>query len=400
MRESESISHSKFQDNLFQARQRLEALTKKYVEDLFASEEAAAGHAHLLSTILDSVGDGLVVVDKNERILLVNREAVRLGGWNMEQMDRSEFTRRYKFYKDEGKTLLPADEEPYAVALRERRSAHIEGFVTGEHLPAAGIWVRANAAPIIDENGEVLGVVTVFQDITERRRLQTQRDSLATLITHDLKNHLVAECAFLELLKEELAERLAGDDLRLLSELKDGNQRYLGIASTLLEIYRTDLFAVESSRADVDFTQLSESVLTLNRHEAAKRGILINLVAQAGLPAVKGISSSLHQVLHNLVQNAINASPDGQPVEVNLTSDGGHLVVTVKDSGPGISADQLAKLFDQSQVASKFSVNPNSTGFGLYLCRLLVQAQGGSLTCESQPGNGAVFILRMPLTDR
>ncbi len=375
-------------------------LTKKYVEDLFASEEAAAGHAHLLSTILDSVGDGLVVVDRNEKILLVNREAVRLGGWNMERMDRSEFVRRYKFYKDEGKTLLPAEEEPYAVALKERRSAHIEGFVTGEHLPAAGIWVRANAAPIIDEKGAVLGVVTVFQDITERRRLQTQRDSLATLITHDLKNHLVAECAFLELLKEELAERLAGDDLRLLTELKDGNQRYLGIASTLLEIYRTDLFAVESSRADVDLAKLSESVLTLNQHEAANRGIRINLVAAVGLPAVKGISSSLHQVLHNLVQNAINASPDGQVVEVNLTSDGNQVVVTVKDSGPGISAEQLAKLFDQAQVASKFSVNPNSTGFGLYLCRLLVQAQGGSLTCESEPGNGAVFILRMPLTDR
>lgn len=400
MRESESISHSKFQDNLFQARQRLELLTKKYVEDLFASEEAAAGHAHLLSTILDSVGDGLVVVDRNEKILLVNREAVRLGGWNMERMDRSEFIRRYKFYKDEGKTLLPAEEEPYAVALKERRSAHIEGFVTGEHLPAAGIWVRANAAPIIDEKGAVLGVVTVFQDITERRRLQTQRDSLATLITHDLKNHLVAECAFLELLKEELAEQLAGDDLRLLTELKDGNQRYLGIASTLLEIYRTDLFAVESSRADVDLAKLSESVLTLNQHEAANRGIRINLVAAVGLPAVKGISSSLHQVLHNLVQNAINASPDGQVVEVNLTSDGNQVVVTVKDSGPGISAEQLAKLFDQAQVASKFSVNPNSTGFGLYLCRLLVQAQGGSLTCESEPGNGAVFILRMPLTDR
>lgn len=375
-------------------------LTKKYVEDLFASEEAAAGHAHLLSTILDSVGDGLVVVDRNEKILLVNREAVRLGGWNMERMDRSEFIRRYKFYKDEGKTLLPAEEEPYAVALKERRSAHIEGFVTGEHLPAAGIWVRANAAPIIDEKGAVLGVVTVFQDITERRRLQTQRDSLATLITHDLKNHLVAECAFLELLKEELAEQLAGDDLRLLTELKDGNQRYLGIASTLLEIYRTDLFAVESSRADVDLAKLSESVLTLNQHEAANRGIRINLVAAVGLPAVKGISSSLHQVLHNLVQNAINASPDGQVVEVNLTSDGNQVVVTVKDSGPGISAEQLAKLFDQAQVASKFSVNPNSTGFGLYLCRLLVQAQGGSLTCESEPGNGAVFILRMPLTDR
>jgi signal transduction histidine kinase len=395
--ESESTTSAKFHDDLFYARQKLEALTKRYVEGLFASQEAAVGHAHLLSTILDSVGDALIVVDKHEKILLVNREAVRLGGWNMEEMDRSEFVRRYKFYKDEGKTLLPADEEPYAVALRERRCVQIEGFVTGEHLPVQGLWIRANAAPIIDDQGEILGVVTVLQDITERRRLQTQRDSLATLITHDLKNHLVSECAFLEMLKEDFADRLVGDDLKLLSELRDSNQRYLEIASTLLELYRTDLFVVESSRADVDIGKLLEAALALNQIEASKRGVSIQLVKTDSLPTIKGISSSLRQVLHNLLQNAIHASPAGGVVELSLTSNPTHVVVKVKDCGPGISAEHLSKLFEQSQVAAKFSVNPTSTGFGLYLCRLLVQAQGGSLTCESKPGEGALFILAMPI---
>src|SRR6202000_3026989 len=98
-------------------------------------------------------------------IILANPAASRLAGTCMQQHSRSEILRQYNFFKDDGRTPLPESADPYEIARRERRRAEIEGFVTGEHLPPEGMWIRAHAAPIIGEDGDLMGVVTVFSDI-------------------------------------------------------------------------------------------------------------------------------------------------------------------------------------------------------------------------------------------
>lgn len=396
MNESQTRSDSDAFEDLFTLRQKLEGLTKRYVEKLKEASQDSEEHARMLTAVLDSVGDALIVFDKDENVVLGNRVAMQITGWESEPVSRADIAKKYNFYKDEGKTLFPPEQQPYAVARHQKKATQVEGFVLGGKLGPEGMWIRSIASPVIDDKGDVVGVVTLFSDITERRRLQKQRDTLATLITHDVKNYLVAESAFLEMLKDDLEGSLDKEQLEFLSQLRKGNKQFLEISSTLLEIYRADLFAVESFRGKIDTLQLLESVLKLNAHSATLRGIELKVNKSDHLPALVGIASALQQVLHNLVQNAVDVSSKGDTVEVNVTGHSKSVVFEIKDQGPGMPAEQVQSLFAASKVASSFRSSVSSTGFGLYLCRLLVDAHGGEISCESKVGAGTTFRVNLP----
>ncbi len=135
--------------------------------------------------ILDSVGDGLIVVDANRKILLANQAAIGIAGWEIAKLSMSELHNRYKRFKEDGKTPLLEDEEPLAIALNEGRAVEAVGYVTSQHLPPEGLWIRTIASPVKNENGDILGGVTLFQDITKSVKLKNKemRWQLSLLMT-------------------------------------------------------------------------------------------------------------------------------------------------------------------------------------------------------------------------
>jgi signal transduction histidine kinase len=383
-------------EHLFAVRRKLEDLTRLYVDKLIDSSVSASNEVLMLNAILDSIGHGLVVFDKDENIILANREAARIVGAEIDDQPRRQFLDNYKFFEANGLTPLSESEEPFAIALREKKSVQKEGFVRGPNIGPEGMWLKVNAAPVLDENGEVLGVVTIFQDITETKLLQRQRDSLATLFTHDLKNHLVSIGMFLEVYGKTFANTLGENEFQLLTNACESNKQFLQISNSLIELHRTDLYAVESCRSEIALNQLLSSALELNRPLADARKVQL-LVRENPPLTIHGISSGLRQVFHNLFQNAIKASPVGGIVEIVTAVISDFVQINITDHGCGISEDQIRTLFKSSRVASSAYLGSTSTGFGLYLCRLIVEAHGGKLLCESQPGTTTTFSVRLPL---
>ena len=400
MSEATQTSDSNVKNELFRIRKQLESLTELYIDRLVAGSEASHDSARFLQTILDALGDGLVVYDADEKIVLANQAAVRLAGSDMNQLTRGEWLQNYQFFRDaERKLPILEDERPYPIVVRERRMVQMEGLAIGPHLPPEGLWLRVNEAPIFDEKDNVVGVVALFQDITERKRLQTERDSLASLITHDLKNHLAAEGSVIELLSAEFEGNLDADQQELLSELADSNERYLGIANTLLEIYRTDLYATVSTRVATDVAELLDAAMRLNDRHAHQKNVQMKLNISETMPSIAGVPSALRQVFHNLIQNAVAASPAGGTVEIGLTKSPTHLTVTVTDRGNGMSEKQIDQLFDSTRAAFSIAKRSTSTGLGLYLCRLLIEAHNGSVSCKSAPDGGTTFSIELPLNN-
>jgi signal transduction histidine kinase len=288
------------------------------------------------------------------------------------------------------------EEEPYFIARTQKRKAEMEGLVVGPHLPWRGMFIRVIAAPIVDKEGEVNGVVTVFSDIDKRKRLQKQRDALSTLVTHDIKNHLAAESLLLQLLEDEFEKKMSDDNKELLRELKLSNERYLSIASTLLEIHRTDLFATDASKESIDLVELLGQVIDLDRHLAETRKVTVKLHAGTETPRVSGISTALRQVFHNVLQNAIYASPEAETIDIHVSKSGSMGCVEIVDRGPGIEQSTIESLFDHPTLDNPLPSNPKSTGFGLYLSRLLIDAQSGRISCTSTKGDGTRFKIELP----
>lgn len=384
-------------DQLFKLRGELELLTKLYIESLFASRDNTAKFAKMLYSILDSIADGLLVNDRDGKVLLANKRAIDLCGIDMLKMSREEFIDRYQIYEADGETRIPIDQLPYEIVRKGGKTAEKEGLVKGVGLPPEGIWVRSHSAPIRDDNGDILGIVTVFNDISQKKRLQLERNTLASLITHDLKNHLSATISVLDLLSESLFNKLELDEQKLLSELRSDSMRFLEISKTMMEVYRMDLYTMEKQHTVINIKDVLKEAVALTDQLGKKHGVRIVLDGVPdNLPQIKGTLVALRQVFHNLLHNAITASSSGQTVEVTCVREKDNIVVHITDYGLGISANELFLLFEPVRVTHKWT-GGSSTGFGLYLSRRIIEAHDGSISCQSTPSKGTTFTIYLPI---
>lgn len=383
-------------EKIYQAMHELEALTRKYIDGVVESRDAASSHARFLMTILDSIGDGLIVVDANKTILLANQVAVRIAGWEIARLSMTELRARYKRYKEDGRTPLLEEEEPISIALKEGRTNEAIGYVTSPHLPAEGVWIRTIASPVKNDQGEIIGGVTVLQDITKSVKLKQQRDALATLITHDLKNHLIAESGVLEILVDELGNSVNPEIKIMLTEQVAGNFKYLELASTLVELCRSEMLTSKESVNQIPVAELLNSAVELNRQHAINTGVSIVQNVEPNLPPVRGIFPALQQVFHNLVQNAVYVSDEGQTVTINARLREGFIEVEIADNGPGIEPGKLQRLFEPTTISTHVRIG-SSTGVGLHLCRLLLDLHGGKIRCVSDVNQGTSFFIELPI---
>lgn len=395
--DTKQLKATEHADELTEMRAQVELLTRAFIDNLIESNQSDHNQMAFLSTILDSVADGLIVFDTEGRILLANPGVVAFGGPNITRMTRREFLDQYQFMPD-GQTLLPKEDEPYAVAIRTRRPHQVEGLIKGPNCPAAGMWIRSLASPILDVNKNVLGVVTIFQDISKQRRLHHEHEALGTLLTHDIKNHLASESLLLDMIVSTCADKLDADNLKLVGRLKDASQDYMRLSNTLLQLQRLQIDAAGAGVQTMDVRAVIESVIRMDRNSQVNDNVELIMNCPDNLPPLNGISSALHQIIHNLVQNAMNATASGGKVEVRATSGPNSITITVKDNGNGMTQRETESLFDVGRVSQFKETANHSTGFGLYLSSLLVHAHGGKITCQSEPGVGTTMSIELPLS--
>ena len=369
---------------------------QRYLDSLKQSGDPSDSNSRVLATILDTAADGLIVLDKNLKIVLANAWAAKIANWQLEDVDRVELRRNYQAFYDDGITPVPFEEEPIEVAMRERRPHEMEMFITSPHLEQGGRWIRTHAAPVLDDSGEAIGGVSVFSDITERLRLQRERDCLVALIGHDIKNHFAAEQACFDFLLGSEPEKFEPDTLYLLNSLRAASERFVGIANSLLEMSRTNIFANSEFGQEVDLSLLAHQAIELSELVASERKVRVSVECMTDRPIVRGLPGVICHVLHNIIQNAIEASNVGSTVTVNLSSDSKQVSVKISDTGIGMSTEELAKIFSPHRVAGHVSKTTHSTGFGLYLSAMLVEGQGGQMKCASELGKGTTFTILMP----
>lgn len=349
--------------------------------------------ARILAAVFDSIADGLIVFDEEQTVVMANLAGARMAGVNLDGITRPELRNRFEFFFDYGLTRMPPEREPLSVAMREKKTTQMEGYIRGQSLPEGGRWFRAHAAPILNDD-VVTGGVTVFQDITERLRVEDHRNCLSALISHDVKNHLSAEITFLDLLQQQLPDTLNPRLLKLIDELKKTNLRFLQISNSLLEMSRARLFGPEY-RQSADLAEIVRHVVELNRLGASERNISVNIHADELPVLVQSIPAVLHQVQHNILQNAIEASRDGEQIDIYFGTTDSPVRCEIVDHGPGMTPEQVARLFDPERVATHQPMSTNSTGFGLYLSAILLGELGGRIDCHSEIGKGTTMKMVM-----
>jgi two-component system phosphate regulon sensor histidine kinase PhoR len=335
-----------------------------------------------LEAILDAMTEAVLALDPSLEITIANPAAAALFGIEGDASGRSllEATRSSELQ------AVAAD----SLSSGERRSKEIALFLPSER------WFQAFAAPLGIAEGAG-GLVIVLNDITELRRLERVRRDFVANVSHELRTPVQLVKGFAESLLEgamsdpDQATRFLGIIERNAARMETLISDLLSLAS----LERDDEGRLRPERAEIGpiLQDAREAILP----KAEARGTRVTVESEAGL-AAKVEAGLLEQALVNLIDNAVKYSPPSTVVSVGARSEGGSLVIEVKDQGIGIPARDLPRVFERFYRVDKArSRELGGTGLGLAIVRHIAIAHGGSVSVESWEGEGSTFSMRIPL---
>jgi PAS domain S-box-containing protein len=257
-------------------------------------------------------------------------------------------------------------------------------------------WVHVREFPVRGELGELQRFAGIAEDVSGRKQLERLREDLAHTVVHDLKNPLTAIMGSLDILSATARDQLSDAQRQILRAATGGGHRLLGLVETLLDVSRLEGGAMPVERATVPLLPLLQEIAELEQPLAERKLLRLSCTVEPEALAVDADRTLVLRVLQNLVGNAIKFTPGGGSVRMHARPDAepGLVQVVVEDSGPGIGPELRERLFEKFAAGR----DPRSgTGLGLLFCRLAVEAHGGRIWVESDPGRGAAFRFTLPV---
>jgi signal transduction histidine kinase len=354
--------------------------------------EEAAQHAvrraSELEAILEALPDALVLYGKRGEILRMNATAQRFLGLapGDEHVPLAVHWGRFRLYGD-GNRPLAMEESPVSRALRGEvvRGAHLR--VEG---PTGNGWILVSAAPIRGPDGSVWGAVLTFSDESDLHDLETARDDLIRMVSHDLRTPLNAILSQAHLLRLE-----PGEPARVRERSRSiarNCDRMRSMIQDLLEATLLEAGQLRMAPDELDLAALARDVV--ERHRGGLPVERVRVEAARSVAAY-GDAERLERVLVNLLSNALKYSSPGGEVMVQVERAPGAASLTVADRGVGIAPEDLPHVFDRF-FRTRAARQPEGLGLGLYITRLLVYAHGGRIEVHSQLGCGSTFRVLLP----
>jgi two-component system phosphate regulon sensor histidine kinase PhoR len=333
-----------------------------------------------MEAILTGMVEGVLVVDRQGRLQLVNHAA--------QQMLRVE---------------AAATGRPYLEVIRHPDiAAQLGAALRGEQPEVSELSLArdpgrtfvARAAAVSATGGG--GAILVLHDITDLRRADQIRRDFVANVSHELRTPLTAIRGYVEALLDE--ESSDGETRKFLEIIGRHSTRMERLVKDLLRLARLDARQETLDRVPCDILQLFRGVTADLAPAIDAKQQRVSIDAPADVGSVSADSAKLHDIVRNLVENAVNYSPDRADISLHARRRGANLELVVADSGPGIPPDDLTRVFERFYRVDKSRGRPGGTGLGLAIVRHLVELHGGTATAANRPEGGAVFTIVLPVT--
>lgn len=347
-----------------------------------SSSAAPVADEELLRIMFAEAPDGIVLADRGGRCVAVNARFCEIVGRSRTELMSMAIA-----------DLVAPVETARLVATRRRLRMHTGSIESGEwRVRARGgeeITVEANARTLA--NGRCLAVV---RDVSTRRRAESSRDEVLRCVSHELRSPLQSIVLTAQQLGEKLQPGLEPQALRVsVDRILRASRSMARLVEDLL-----DVASIEAGRLGLRPVALRADALvreTIDAHsaQAESRGLALTMAAVTST-ALVGDQGRLQQALSNLVGNALKFTPPGGTVLLCADDDDGFVRISVVDSGPGLPREQLARAFEpfwQSRLADR-----RGRGLGLAIAKGIVEAHGGSIWLESEPGHGTIVRFTVP----
>lgn len=350
---------------------------------LLSSERNRSG------AILRSMVEGVAVIDAHERLVFCNRafaEILNLDSRAAEGRPMIEAVRNTDLLELIRRALKGEERLQVDIAM---------GIVQQRTFAATAAPVKA-LEPVAPAE-KPTGAVVVLHDVTELRRLERVRQDFVANVSHEFKTPLTAIQGFAETLLGGALED-PKNNRRFLGIIRDHAARLAQLTDDLLKLARIEAGKLEVEFSSVNLMELIERCAETSLLKASRKRIAIQVNVPPGLPPVLGDAGLLREVLQNLIDNAIQYTPEGGQIQVSASAGARQAVVTVSDTGIGIPLADQERIFERFyRVDAARSREAGGTGLGLSIARHIVESHGGRIWVESAVGAGSKFSFSVPL---
>ena len=347
-----------------------------------------------LDSVINSLVDGLILVDQRGRIAYANPRAEEMLGLPVRTLGGKTLEAVGQIITNE-----VADWEQVR-SLLENAADDPPNTPTVELVLAApqSRTLQARPFPIYDSGGANLGLGLLLRDITRERELDEMKSQLLSTVSHELRTPLASIKGFATtLLREDVQwdERSRREFLSIIDEESD---RLSELISNLLDMSRIEAGTLRVEPEPTDLRPIIDE--TVAAFQVMTHDHQLQASTPPSLPLVMADPRRIRQVLRNLVDNAVKYSPQGGPISITVQVSGDNLEISVADQGLGIELDHVGHIFDRFyQVDSASTRRIGGSGLGLSICRAIVEAHGGRIGARSQPGIGSTFCFTLPLEE-
>jgi PAS domain S-box-containing protein len=343
---------------------------------------------------VEACPNGMLMYDASCKILMVNSEIEKQFGYARSEL----IGQPVAILVPERYRLQHARHHQHFMLKPETRRMETALERFGRRKDGTEFPVEVGLNPIHD--GEELMVLSVFVDLTERKRTERLKDEFVATVSHELRTPLTSIAGALGLLIGQWAKHMPESAARLLTIAHANSQRLGRLINDILDMERIESGRVVFNLRRVDVRALVAQIIEDNLGYAINHGVRIELDAQSTDADANADPDRLFQAVANLLSNAIKFSPPGEEVHVAVANNGDDLRITVRDHGPGIPDDFKPHVFEKfTQADATDSRQKGGTGLGLSIAKQIVERLNGEVGFQDAPGGGAIFYIDLPVWD-
>ncbi|MFB3887478.1 MAG: ATP-binding protein [Thermodesulfobacteriota bacterium] len=341
-----------------------------------------------IKTIINCMGDGVLVCDRDSCIVLSNPAASRM----LMTPETSLL----------GNALPQCNLDPeLSKVIDESLKTNDKGYTSVSQELSLGqsgeIFLRAHTAPVRNDLGETIGSVTVLQDISHLKELDKMKSEFIAMVTHELRAPIAAVEQQLAVILNRMAGEVTSKQEQLLNRAKERTKGLLNLIKDLLDISKIEAGKMVQYKEPLSLQEVIQKVVELMKTEAETKKIDLQFSSPSGIPMIQADRNSMEGIFTNLVSNGIKYTPEGGKVLITLSEEGGFVKATVSDTGIGIKKEDLPRIFDKFfRVKTTETRQIVGTGLGLSIVKSIVDAHLGSISVESEEGSGTTFTILLP----
>jgi len=379
---------------------RLSEGINQMLDRLKTTSDKIKSQEHEKKVILNSLSEMVVFMDPESKIIWMNKASLDHLSLKFEAIIGRRYEDIYSLYeKNPGKSPV----------LKAVESGNEE---LGEVITQDGkVWM-IRASPVKDKNGRITGILQTGLDITEHKRSEekliqakleaeaanrTKSEFLANM-SHELRTPLNSIIGFSDILLEKVFGELNERQLKYLNNISTSGKHLLELINDILDLSKVEAGKMELHYSEFSIDSVFEEVRAILTPLAQTKSLEINFNIESGFTTLQADRSRLIQILYNLASNAIKFTQEGGKVSVSCMKSGRLALISVMDTGIGISSEDQKKLFQPfTQIDASASRQYCGTGLGLALVKKIVNLHKGDIWVESTIGKGSIFTFSIPL---